>query len=194
MFQKNYYTILGVQKEATPEEIKQAYRKLSLKFHPDKNEGDVFFEEMFKNMCEAYEVLSDASQRAIFDFTVEHISELFQSKINITGNPTAATPEKTTKKTTEKEQQPAVKPIVNDERINALSILYFEKNNIANAKKNIYLRAKNSSKSTHITVSKIIGMTFIMVVSFLILELEVQNYIIEKTKSLEFVKTHFSQN
>lgn len=190
MFQKNYYTILGVQKEATPEEIKQAYRKLSLKFHPDRNEGDVFFEEMFKNMCEAYEVLSDPAQRALFDFTVEHISELFQNKVKITGNPTNGTPERPT----EEERKPKTKTIVNDERINALSKIYFEKSNIAVAKKNVFLRAENSSKSTHITASKLVGMSFIVVVSFLILKLEVHNYIIEKTQGLEFVKNHFSQN
>jgi curved DNA-binding protein CbpA len=60
---KNYYEILGISRNATPEEIKKAYRKLSMKFHPDKNEGDAFFEEMFKKIQEAYEVLSNASKR-----------------------------------------------------------------------------------------------------------------------------------
>jgi len=60
---KNYYEVLGISRNATQEEIKKAYRKLSMKFHPDKNEGDAFFEEMFKKIQEAYEVLSNTSKR-----------------------------------------------------------------------------------------------------------------------------------
>jgi curved DNA-binding protein CbpA len=64
---KNYYEILGISQTATEQEIKTAYRKLSQKFHPDKNEGDKFFEEMFKKIQEAYEVLSNAEQRRLYD-------------------------------------------------------------------------------------------------------------------------------
>lgn len=56
---KNYYTILGIHKESTQEQIKIAYRKLSLKFHPDKNDNDEFLAEMFKNSNEANETLSN---------------------------------------------------------------------------------------------------------------------------------------
>jgi curved DNA-binding protein CbpA len=55
---KDYYSILGVTKESTPSEIKAAYRKLALKFHPDKNPGDPFFEKMFIEVKEAYDVLT----------------------------------------------------------------------------------------------------------------------------------------
>ena len=55
---KDYHYILGVPRTASPEEIRKAYRKLSTKFHPDKNEGDKFFEERFKEINEAYEYLS----------------------------------------------------------------------------------------------------------------------------------------
>jgi len=44
----DYYKVLGLEKSASQEEIKKAYRKLSMKFHPDKNDGDIFFENMFK--------------------------------------------------------------------------------------------------------------------------------------------------
>ncbi|MBK9726918.1 MAG: DnaJ domain-containing protein [Saprospiraceae bacterium] len=54
---KDYYYILGVPKDATKDDIKTAYRKLSLKFHPDKNPGDAYFEERFKDILEAYEYL-----------------------------------------------------------------------------------------------------------------------------------------
>ncbi|MBW4659883.1 MAG: J domain-containing protein [Drouetiella hepatica Uher 2000/2452] len=64
---RNYYAILGVPKEATPEEIKQAYRKLARQYHPDLNPGDKVAEEKFKALGEAYEVLFDASKRTQYD-------------------------------------------------------------------------------------------------------------------------------
>ena len=63
----DYYHILGVQENASLEEIKQAYRKLSLKFHPDKNDNDAYFSEMFKRVAEAYEVLSDQVKRKSYN-------------------------------------------------------------------------------------------------------------------------------
>lgn len=65
---ENLYDLLGVPKTATPEEIKKAYRKLALQWHPDKHEGDkAHAEEMFKKITEAYAVLSDADKRAHYD-------------------------------------------------------------------------------------------------------------------------------
>jgi len=64
---KDYYYILGVKQTATTDDVKKAYRKLSLKFHPDKNDGDDFFTERFKEIQEAYETLNDASRRSIYD-------------------------------------------------------------------------------------------------------------------------------
>lgn len=63
----DYYEILEVQRTATPEEIKKAYRQKALKFHPDKNPGDAEAEKRFKEISEAYEVLSDEKKRQIYD-------------------------------------------------------------------------------------------------------------------------------
>jgi len=62
----NYYKILGVDKKASAEDIKKAYRKLALKYHPDKNPGNKEAEEKFKKMSEAYAVLSNITARKIY--------------------------------------------------------------------------------------------------------------------------------
>jgi curved DNA-binding protein len=64
---KDYYKILGVARDASESEIRKAYRKLALQFHPDKNPGSKQAEERFKEINEAYQVLSDAKKRAHYD-------------------------------------------------------------------------------------------------------------------------------
>lgn len=63
----DYYSLLGVSKGATAEEVKKAYRKQALKYHPDKNPGDAAAEKKFKEISEAYEVLSDDKKRQLYD-------------------------------------------------------------------------------------------------------------------------------
>jgi len=67
MAKRDYYEILGVQKNASEDDIKKAYRKLAMKFHPDRNPNDKAAEEKFKEAKEAYEMLSDTSKREAYD-------------------------------------------------------------------------------------------------------------------------------
>ena len=67
MSKRDYYEILGVERQATDQQIKSAYRKLALKFHPDRNPGDTQAEEQFKEAAEAYAVLADAQKRTLYD-------------------------------------------------------------------------------------------------------------------------------
>ena len=65
MAKRDYYEILGVSKSSSADEIKKAYRKVAMQFHPDRNPGDKEAEDKFKEAAEAYEILSDADKKAL---------------------------------------------------------------------------------------------------------------------------------
>src|SRR3970040_2528452 len=67
MSKRDFYEILGVNKNANADEIKKAYRKMAIKHHPDKNPNDKSAEEKFKEAAEAYEVLSDGNKKSRYD-------------------------------------------------------------------------------------------------------------------------------
>ena len=67
MAKRDYYEVLGVEKNASANDIKKAYRKLAIQYHPDKNPDDKKAEEKFKEAAEAYSVLSDPDKRARYD-------------------------------------------------------------------------------------------------------------------------------
>ncbi len=67
MAKRDYYEVLGVDKSASPDQIKSAYRKQAVKYHPDKNKGDKVAEEKFKEASEAYHVLSNSERKQNYD-------------------------------------------------------------------------------------------------------------------------------
>src|SRR5919199_5588645 len=67
MAKQDYYSLLGVSRDAGADELKKAYRKLAMQYHPDRNPGDKAAEQKFKEISEAYEVLKDDQKRAAYD-------------------------------------------------------------------------------------------------------------------------------
>lgn len=78
---KDYYYFLGVSHDSSDEDIKKAYRKLSLKYHPDKNDNDEYFSNRFREILEAYEMLSNAENRKAYDQNLENHQKSFRYNI-----------------------------------------------------------------------------------------------------------------
>ncbi|MDP4239243.1 MAG: DnaJ domain-containing protein [Bacteroidota bacterium] len=106
---KNYYQILGLESNASKIEIKKAYRMYASKFHPDKQNGDKFFEERFKEILEAYEILNDESKRAQYDAkrTSDYSSTSRDNKHSYSKSESDLKEEKEQKERREKEERKA---------------------------------------------------------------------------------------
>lgn len=150
---KNYYDILGVSHTATQEEIKQAYRKLSVKLHPDKNNGDTFLEEMFKNINEAYEVLSDFYKREKYTQKLLSVNNSLQQPLKY--NDYSSTSNRKNKDV---------------RNMFDLIDVYFESQKITLNKRIILLNAQNIPKPRYLTVSKVIGTMIIMFIIYWLFE------------------------
>lgn len=88
---KNYYEILGVPRSATPDQIRIAYRKLLLKFHPDKNVGDSYFEEWSKKINEAFEVLMNTEVRSEYDLVYDEARAASKQTATVNKHPPDST-------------------------------------------------------------------------------------------------------
>jgi len=82
---KNYYSILEISENATQDEIKKSYRKLALKYHPDKNNGDSICENKFKEINEAYEILSDDRKRTANNNTIWKDIKGYEKEYELSG-------------------------------------------------------------------------------------------------------------
>ena len=82
----DYYKILGVDENASQEEIKKAYKKLAVKYHPDKNDGELLSEEIFKKVKEAYEILSNLEKRKSYDLRRKQSINQQQAQTNYNNN------------------------------------------------------------------------------------------------------------
>src|SRR5258705_8718739 len=92
MAKQDYYEILGVKRDAKPEEIKKAYRRLARKYHPDVNPNDKAAEERFKLTTEAHDILSDPKKRKIYDQFGQYSENLADAAARGAGTSTGGRP------------------------------------------------------------------------------------------------------
>src|ERR687883_1958631 len=90
MAKEDYYQVLGVKRDAKPEEIKKAYRRLARKYHPDVNPGDKSAEDRFKLITEAHDVLSDEKKRKVYDRFGQYSDNLAEAAARGAGPRTSA--------------------------------------------------------------------------------------------------------
>jgi curved DNA-binding protein CbpA len=135
---KNYYQTLGIKRDASNEVLKKAYRKLVQKFHPDKNDGDKYFENRFIEVQEAYEILSDPYEKAKYDTKYDFFfngqqqtkNQSFTYKEESKYEPSKQDPEKVRREKEEKEKRDKKRA---------------EKERVANIKKNADLQFEDKA-------------------------------------------------
>lgn len=152
---KNYYDLLGIQSTASQDDIKQAFRKLSMKFHPDKNDGDAFLMEMFKNINEANEVLSNSGKRREYDRQLAGAEEITSTGTYTTSNDNAYPLQPTDH---EKEQ------------LYALWNQYSEKKQKADEAYEYIIRADNLDAPRYLTTKKVLSSIVLLLLLWLFLK------------------------
>ncbi len=141
---KNYYDILNVKQTATSDEIKKAFRKLSIKFHPDKNDGDEFLSEMFKNINEANEILSNPQKRKAFDSTLDN-----NTSHNYSSN-SYEKPKENNSYNEENELKKKVRNLVTNGQA------YLDQQKVVTNRRRLYSEAVNAPKQKYISFLSII--------------------------------------
>jgi curved DNA-binding protein CbpA len=155
---KNYYHILGLDPNCTQEEIKKAYRKLSIKFHPDKNEGDDFFSDMFKQINEANEILSNTKNRDAYDKKFKEWNELGKTKTSKTNNNSDS--RSNNNQDYEAERR----------RIIRLKLeLFLKLNENEKIYNDLFKQAEQIPQPNHLTLTKVLGSIAIFLIVFAIL-------------------------
>jgi curved DNA-binding protein CbpA len=132
---KDYYKILEISSSASPVDIKKAYRRLALKYHPDKNFGNVLYEAKFKEILEAYHILSDTSKRQDYNFKRNNHSQPYSRKN--TYNPT--TPQTILNETIEFRRKVAV---LDPDRTNKAAL--YQQIQILLSRQNIHILQENN--------------------------------------------------
>jgi len=156
MTQKNYYDILGIQLTANQDEVKQAFRKLSVKFHPDKNDGDAFLMEMFKSINEANEILSNPEKRKAYDQKLIEVVAGDSNSDYITTTSNGANP-----------SHPSAEE---QEQVYTLWNQYLEKKKKTDEAYGYLVKANNLDEPRFVTTKKVLGSLLVMLLVWLFLK------------------------
>jgi curved DNA-binding protein CbpA len=151
----NYYDTLNLKPDCTPEDIKKAYRKLSIKFHPDKNDGDEYFTDMFRKINDANEILSNTAKRADYDWKLKNF--------NLNSNPQPEPKAEPNRNTTTPHSNNRAR-----ERLIKLTEDYLAKKEIEEKKLQEFQRANNIKVPQYLTATHVLGGVLAMLIVLVI--------------------------